>query len=177
MYTHTHTHTHTHTYTHTTGPIGKPPPPKVLNSRIRTESLSTLEQNKETSKKGASDSDKSDLLRSTSEENIVAAVSNVKGKGQNKSGGGGFFSRTGAKVANTPKEPPPPKKPARSWLRGGKDKGSPQMKRPMSALMADVSERGRENEREREEGRGREKEREREREREREKACTSFQAN
>jgi hypothetical protein len=80
---------------------------------------------------------KSDLLRSTSEENIIAAV-NAKGKGQSK--GGGFFSRQGSKVANTPKEPPPPKKPTRSWLRGGgKDKGSPQLKRPMSAVVIDVS--------------------------------------
>ena len=127
-----HTHTLTHTRSHA-GPIGKPPPPKVLDSRFRTESLSTFEDNKDaTTKKGASaGSGKSDLLRSTSEENIIAAA-NAKVKGQSK---GGIFSR---KVVQTPKEPPPPKKPARSWLRG-KDKGSPLMKRPMSAVVIDVS--------------------------------------
>ena len=136
------TRTHTH---NSTGPIGKPPPPKVLNSRFRTESLSTVEQSKEASKKDG----KSDLLRSTSEENIVAASTAVTTKGKGQSKGGGFFSRTGSKPANTPKEPPPPKKPARSWLRGGKDKGSPQLTRPMSAVVIDVREREREGERER----------------------------
>ena len=146
---HTHTLiTHILSHPHVTGPIGKPPPPKVLNSRIRTESLSTVEESKEVSKKGAGG--KSNLLRSTSEENIIGAAAAVstasagsssKGKGQSKGGSsGGFFSRTGPKVAHTPKEPPPPKKPARSWLRG-KDKGSPPMKRPMSAVVVDVRER------------------------------------
>ena len=112
MYVQTHTRTHT-------GPIGKPPPPKLLNARYRTESLSTVDQVKSDAQK--------DMMRATSEEN-VSEVASAKVKVQNK--GGGFFSRT-------PKQPPPPKKPARSWLRP-KDKGSPPTKRPMSALVVEV---------------------------------------
>ena len=117
------------------GPTGKLPPPKlVVNSRTRTESVASAEpsSSKKGGAKGAADKE-SQLLRSTSEENVVSA-GNSKVKGQSK---GGIFSRSG-----TRKDSGPPKKPSRPWLRG-KEKGSPQNARPQSALITNnVSEVG-----------------------------------